>query len=489
MQEEMILNQAYRMKLINQIRNDQEAKERMQDSLRDCDVYYSNIRPYVKYNLEKRFPTETVKQLPIVSSVNIAKKVVDAKANLYKDAPNREFTDVSEDQKEVLNLIYRDARIDSEMLWSNKFYELQGQNHIKIMPKDGCIEFRPLKNHQINVIPYKDNPEKGHIYIFSSFDKYDTELKRESDQSDNYNEDIAEGDDYKAMAERFVFWSPNYHFVTNGRGELISEDIENPIAPVVPIVEVAPPNKDFEYWVKGPSELTEFTVDFNEQLSMLNQIVELQGFAQAYLKAPSDLQSSSLSIGPHRILRLTTDPDNPQSDVEFGYANPSSDIANSQDFVQSILSQFLSSHGLDPSLVTGSSQAGQTFSSGIERLLAMIDKFESSKDTQDIYRHVEGKIYDVVKAWLNALRDTDMLKEEYKTGEIPESSELSVSFKRPENIQTPSEKLDLIERKIDLGLMSKLDAVMELYNLDRDAAEEKLRMIDGESEVTGLEAE
>jgi hypothetical protein len=257
----------------------------------------------------------------------------------------------------------------------------------------------------------------------------------------------------------------------------------------VPIVEIAPPNKDFEYWVKGPSELTEFTVDFNEQLSMLNQIVELQGFAQAYLKAPESLQSSSLSIGPHRILRLITDPDNPQSDVEFGYANPSSDIANSQDFVQSILSQFLSSQGLDPSLVTGNAQASQSFSSGVERLLAMIDKFESSKDTQDIYRHVENKIYSVIKAWVNALSNTDMLKDEYKTSELPDSSELAVTFKRPETIQTPEEKLNLIERKMDLGLMSKIDAIMELYNLDRDAAEEKLGMIDGESEVRRLDNE
>lgn len=454
----------------------------MEKSLRDCEVYYDDIRPYVVKKLLERFPADVVKQLPVIASVNIAKKVVDAKANLYKNSPEREFTNLADNQLEAVNKVYNDGRIDSEMLWSNKFYELQGQNHVKIIPKNGKLEFRPLKNHQINVVPDMDNPEVGHIYILSSFDKHDSELRRQSNQSDNNNEKIAEADDYKAAVERFVVWSPSYHFVMNGKGQILTEEIENPIAPVIPIVEIAPPNKDFEYWLRGGGELTDFTVDYNEQLSMVNQVVELQGFAQAYLKAPKDLQPQSLSIGPHRILRLITDPDSPDGNIEFGYANPSSDITSSQDFAQAILSQFLTSQGLDASLVTSNAQASQSFSSGVERLLAMVDKFEASKDTQDIYRDSEAKIYNVVKAWLNALRDSDILDDEYKAGQLPDDSELYVKYSRPETIQTPDEKLSIIERKLDLGLMTKVDAIMELYGIDKDAAEERLRMIDGENQ-------
>lgn len=482
--EEKLLEAGFRKKIIQEIKASEESKERMQESLREVDIYNSNIRPYVRKKLEDRFPPEVVDQLPIVASVNILKKTADAKANLYKNEPVRTFTDLDDNQKDSVSLIYRDGRINSEMLWSNKFYEIQRQNHVKIVPKNGRLEFRTLKNHQLNVIPYPDNPEKGYIYIISSFDKFTSDLKEI--QSDGQNQKIADRDDYKPETERFVIWSPNYHFVMNGLGEITSEEIENPIAPVVPIVEIASPNKDFEYWLRGFSEIAEFTVDYNEQLSMVNQIVELQGFSQAYYKAPKDLQPATLSIGPHRILRLTTDPDNPQSDIEFGFANPSSDIASSQDFVQSMLSQFLSSQGLDPSLVTSNAQASQSFSSGVERLLAMVDKFEASKDTQDIFRDAEAKIYQVVKAWLNTLRDSDMLDDKYKTSEISESSELVVNFARPETIQTPDEKLSLIERKLELGLMTKVDALMELRGIDKEEAEEILRMIDGENQ--GIEA-
>jgi hypothetical protein len=453
----------------------------MQRSLRDTDVYNSDIRPYVHEKLRKRFPPQVVRELPIVASVNIAKKVVDSKANLYKNSPDREFTDLDESQMDTMKKLYDDSGFDSQMLWSNKYYELQGQTHVKIVPHHGKIKVTPLKNHQVNVVPYLNDPEEGEIFILSSFDKMLSELKRNI--SDGVDETIAEEDDYDPYVARFIVWSPSYHFVMDGMGTILTEEIENPISPLVPVIEIAPPNKDFEYWIKGPSGLSGFTVDFNEQLSMLNQIVELQGFAQAFMKAPKDLQPTTLSVGPHRILRLITDPDNPNASVEFGYANPSSDIANSQDFIQSILSQFLSSHGLDPSLITGDANATQGFSSGVERLLAMIDKFDASKDAQDIFEKAEQKIYKVNSKWINVLRDTDLLDEEYKMSEIPEDSRVNVEFNRPEAVQTEDEKLLILEKKIDMGLMSKVQALAEINNISIEEAREKLEQIEEDEEA------
>lgn len=460
----------------------------MQVSLRDCDIYNSNIRPYVHYNLSRRFPPQTVREIPIVASVNVAKKVVDSKASLYKNSPQRYVSQVDEDQSEAIMRVYSAGRVNTEMLWSNKYFELQGQNHIKIMPKDGKLEFRSLKNHQVNVVPSDKDPEKGEIYILSSFDKYLTELKRLD--SDNYNEPLAEPDDYKAESMRFVVWSPSYHFVMDGQGNIIEKNgeiqIDNPIAPVIPIVEVSSPNKDFEYWIKGPSEMAEFTVDYNEHLSMLGQIVELQGFSQAFLKAPKNLQPQQLNVGPNRILRLVTDPDNPQADTQFGYASPSSDISSAKDYVESLLAQFLSSQGLDPSLITSNQQADTTFSSGVERLLAMIDRFEASKDTQDIYQEVEMNIFEVVKAWMNTLRDTDMLMDEFKTTEIQEDAKMKVEYNRPEAIVSPNEKLDLYERKIEMGIISRIDIIMETEGLNKEEAMQRAMDIDRENSMQGM---
>lgn len=450
----------------------------MEKSLRDCEIYDGDIRPYVERNLRDRFPASTVNEIPIVSSVNIARKIVDSKASLYKNEPLREFTDLSDDQAEVVEKVYSKGMANAQMMYANKYFELQKQTHLKIIPKKGKITFKPLKLHQINAVPSDEDPEEAAIYIISSFDKWDSHLREST--SDNNNEVIAERDDYKDKAQTFIVWSSSYHFVMDSDGNVLSEEIENPIAPLIPIIEVAPPNKDFKYFLEGNSELSLFTVEHNERESMLAQIVELQGFAQAFLKAPKDLQPQTINIGPNRILRLITDPDNPQADSEFGFASPSSDIANSRANNDAILAQFLSTQGLDPSVIsTSSANGGRVFGTVGERLLAMIDKFESSKDAQDIFKYAEHQMYKIIKAWLNTLRGTEDLDEEYWTSEIPEDSKLIFEFKRPEVVETPESQREDLQFRLDNSLASREMILEKLDGVEEDDAIETIRSVDG----------
>ena len=474
--EEKLLNLNYRQQLIDEIKGS-ENNDRMEQSLRDCDVFKGNIHPYVKQELLDRFPDEVVREIPIVSSVNILKKTAVSKAGLYRDEPKRVFTNLNDSQTEAVRLVYKDMRVNAKMLESNRFFEVQKQNHIQIIPKNGKLFMRTLKSHQINVVPSDINPEEGEIYILSSYDKADSTIK--VDNGDGQNQKIGDEDDYMTAKERFVVWSKSYHFVMDGFGQILTESIDNPIAPIIPIVEVSR-DKDFTYWQDGASEISDFTVFFNSSLSMLQQISEMQGFAQAYLKAPKDLMPSYISIGPNRILKLVTDPEMDQngSSVEFGYANPQSDVGASQAYLESLLAMFLSSQGLETSSISGKTDSNKNFSSGVERLLSMIDKFEASKDVMDIYKTVEESIWKVVKAWLNL--NADILDRKYQTTEIPETAELIISYEKPESITTEKEKIDVIEKKIDLGLMSRTDAIMELDSIGEADAKEKISRIDSE---------
>ena len=471
--EERLLEAGYRRNLIEEIKGD-ENNTRMEESLRDCDVYRGNMKPYVEQGLLDRFPAEVVREIPKVSSINILKKTADSKAGLYRSEPDRDFTDLNEQQIETANLIYRDMSSNAKFLESNRYYEVQKQNHIQIIPKNGRLYMRTLKSHQLNVLPEDTNPEVGAIYILSSYDKSQSALAVTT--SDDLNQEIGDQDDFDQLSERYVVWSSSYHFVMDGHGVILSEEMENPIAPVIPIVEVSS-DKDFEYWQTGSDTSSEFTVFFNESLSMLQQISEMQGFAQAYLKAPADLMPEYISVGPNRILKLVTNPDLDQggNSVEFGYANPGSDLAGSQANLESLLSMFLSSNGIETSSVTGKGTGAQTFSSGIERLLSMIDKFEASRDVMDIYRHAENGIWNIVRAWLNI--DSEMLDAKYRM-KIPETSEVIVDYKKPESITTDAEALDLIERKIEMGLASRVDAIMEMEKIEKEDALIRIKEID-----------
>lgn len=195
----------------------------------------------------------------------------------------------------------------------------------------------------------------------------------------------------------------------------------------------------------------------------------MQGFSQAYLKGPADLIPQNIQIGPNYVLKLPVDPNN-QADIEFGYASPTPDLSGTNESGEALLSNFLSSRGVDPSTISGKGQS-KNFASGTERLLSMIESFEASKSDYDIYKRAESDIYTIVKAWHNSLKDTDLLDPKYKTSELPDNSEVEIVFAGPEMIQSESEKLENISKKLELGLMSELEAIMETRDIDKTAAE------------------
>ena len=440
-----------------------------------CDVYTGNIREQVDSYLIDRFG-DSAKQMPVVSSINLAKKTVNSKATVYRNEPERTFTGVTEAQEDELARIYKEIQFNSKMMLCNRYYELQKQTHAYIIPKNGKLVARALKSHQLNVVPSDTDTETGEIYILSSYDIVNR-------ISDNMDQTIGDEDDDNSQYERYIVWSPSYHFIMDGRGTILSVDgegnaiVDNPIAPVIPIVEIAM-DKDFEYWTQDSNEVTDFTIEFNGALSSLGHICDLQGFSQAYLRGPQELLPTSITVGPTHVLRLATDSVSGEG-VEFGFASPSSDLAGAQSYVESLLSMFLSSQGVDPKAVTGSAQANN-FSSGIERLLAMVSEFEASKDVMAMFKAAEVDTFEVIKAWLNLAMQSDILTDDFKIGVIPEDASISINFKEPNSSITDNEVLANIEKKIDLGLMSRTEAIAELRNIEVTQAEEIVEQIDNE---------
>ena len=476
--EEKLLQLDYRQKVLQQI-TATENNERMSRSLEACEVYQGTIFPYVQTNLARTYGTDA-HECPVVSSINVAEKTVNSLASIYTDEPKREFTGTTDKQKEALELVYDDMSIDAKMQNSNRYFKLQKQNHLIVEPKKGKLALRSLKQHQINAIVGND-PEDAMAYIVSAYNKSDSAARK--DLGNGVNEDIADVDDYKLQNQRHVWWSPSYHFVTDGHGVILGEEIDNPIAPIMPIVDVSE-EKDFTYFLDFMNNITDFCVQFNEMLSNNANVVKMQGFAQAYLKAPEDLMPSSVTIGPTKLLKLITNP-NLEGDVEFGFANTGADLAEIRESVESLLSMFLSSMGVDPTAVSGKAQT-RTFSSGVAHLLAMIEDFRASKGDFSKYKTAEKSLFKVITAWMNVLKDTDQLDDKYKTEIFTEDSELVITFKAPEMIQTEAERLDVIERKMDLELIDKEGAVMELDGLTKEQAKEKLSGVSNDIPETNI---
>jgi hypothetical protein len=501
-----LLNQVDRLNLIRQIKTSNNI-ERKNESVKQSNIVSGKIKQYVIDDLRKQFFEQSIREMPVISSINIAKRIVEQKSSIYKKEPNREFIKVTDVQKETLNLIYKDMKINSRMNHANKNLNTQDQTFLMCLPKDGKLILRNLKLHQLDVIPEANDPETAFAYIVSAYDKEDVEHdmfdrlqaatgvtpKSETNLGVYIQDgklDIANEMDYKKIADRYVVWTKELNFIMNGHGEILDPetgevnnavDISSPLKEygIMPFVDVSRV-KEFEFFVNVDSNKTDFTVEFNTALSDLSNVCKMNGYAVGVLKAPSSMQPENMVVGATMLLKLNTD--NADSEVDFKFTNPSSNISEISDAVDKRLNYFITTEGLDSSAVNAQGQS-KTYSSGTERFLSMIQKAEASQEDFELMKEAENQLYQIITAWCNVLTGTETLDKKYHTGKLNLESEMKISYQRPEIVQTEQEKFEFYNAQIERGFESKVSSLVKMNNWTREEALAYLKQVNDDEKM------
>jgi len=189
-------------------------------------------------------------------------------------------------------------------------------------------------------------------------------------------------------------------------------------------------------------------------------------------------------VGPTYVLKLASDPSGQGQDMDFGFASPSADIAGALEHINSLISLFLTSNGVDPKTVSSSGESSN-YASGVERLLALFQKFEASREDFELYKGVEKQLFVIMTAWLDVLKDTDMLDDRFTLkGNVDfKNIDMHVEFNKPQSVMSEQDKLVVIEKRRDLGLSSRVLDLMELKDMDREAAEALIAEIDEDEAI------
>ncbi len=460
-----LLDPFVRKNIIEGIKSNENV-QRKAKSLKDYEIYNDNAYPYVQEELAAQLSTQTANSMPIVSDLNIAKAVVNKEANIYTDKPERDYENITESDEEVLENVYADCGFDTAMSKANRYFKLRNQTFVQVVPKYGKLKLRVLHGHNIDVIPDSDDPETAFAYIVSSFDKT-AYLKA---QQDNVNQTTADADDYKAKSEKYQVWTKKIVFTMDGNGDLTSEDIENPIKEL-PFVDIAK-DKDFEFFVRIGQALTDFTIDFNVAWSDLLYIARLQGYSIGVLSGDPNLKPESITIGPNRMLYLPTNPSNIDSKLDFKFVSPTPNIADTLKSIDSLIATFLTTRGLDSKVIQSSSGNSVSYSSGLERLLAMIDQFKASKDDFDTFAVAEKNVHNIVVKYLALLSGTNFLDPKYNVSAAIVNSEVNIKFASPEMVQTMAEKLDNAKSEIDHAIADAVSVLSVRKGVSADQANE-----------------
>jgi hypothetical protein len=479
--------------IIQEIESD-ENKRRKAEHQKRQHVFNDHLRPYVLSMLTKEFSQQTVSEMRTCTSINLSKRIITEMASIYKRAPERTHANVSEQQHEGIEAIYEAARANVKLKRSNQKYKLHDQCAIQVIPQDGVIAMKLLAPHQYDVVPDPTDPERAIAYIISAYDKtnLDNETTGVTDIQGNYygskndqtvtvqNKSIADKNDYQSAMNRYVIWTAEQNLVVNSQGQVLEAN-PNPIG-MLPFIDVAN-EKDFEFWVRRGSGVVEFSLDFSVVLSDTCNTNRLQSYAQPVIVA--ERIPESVTVGPQHILFLPLDPSRPEIRPSFEFASPNPDLNASLSLQDRLVSYFLTSQGIDPKTIASSGE-GNKFTSGLERLLAMIEKFEASQDDIDLYRYVEEKLYTLFRAWYQVTVGTNMLKPELNFGVWPDNATQTVKFSGPEMIRTEADKEDSVIKLLGSKLISKKEAIMELRGVEREKAEEIIEEIEDEGMLPTL---
>ena len=494
--ESDILRQEFRKNVIEEIRGSENA-ERKKEMLKRYEVYRDGSKKYVIEQLKKELDAKTVEEMiHRTPNLGFSKKIIKKKASVFQagaqfKAEKKNGRPVAKKTQDQIDSIAAYVNLSSKLKKLNRFEELFRNTTAYIKP----IEDKDLKKwyykilanqpHLYDVIEDADDPEKMRVYIFSYAipavsmgDARTAQGFRDGavSSSDGIDQTIADSpNDFEAEKQRYVWWSKNYNFTTDGKGEIVSEagKIDNAIKQLT-VVNFAK-DQDGQFWALGGGDITDGAILLNQILADLYFIAKVQGNGIFYFFGKG--VPKSMKIGPNFALtHEVADKDDPEPKAGFMQANPL--LSEYMAIIEQYLAFLLTTNELDAGSISGKLSATNT-TSAVHEVIKKADNVADVQDQRQMYVDNVPAMFDIIIKWHNLLHDRKLLIDELQAiGKVPEDVVVNLEFIELPIFMSEKERLEVIEKRKDLGLDSHIDAIMrDNPGMDRAAAEARFKQI------------
>lgn len=494
--EEDLLNIEFRKMVIKEIIG-RENVERKKQMKKRYDIFKDGTKPYVIDLMKKEIGSAFEEAKYRIANISLLRKIIDKKAMVYKDGATRECE--TEANHELVEYYVDKLNHNSAMKKTNKYLELMKNCIYGVLPYQSPYDGAYYLRNQVylpylyDVIEDDTNPEIPRVFIFSNMVVEDSvsrsstmeeaglrpnRIKTTNDairSGDGIDQTIADSPDDKNDQE-FVWWSTKYHFTTDKKGNIIQGEFKgdgtNPIG-MLPFCNFAK-DQDGNFWALGGEDLVDGTILVNRLLSDLYFVAKLQGQGIFYLVGPR--VPDTVKVGPSDAIIMQTKEGDP--DTQIGFASSSPPIESHMSMIEQYVALMLSSNNLEPGTIQGNLSATSA-SSGIQEMIRMSENIDDIEDQREIYRDNEPYIFEVIAKWHNELVDRGVASSEVSAlGKFDLEDKVTLKFNQPTRYLSDNEKLDLIQKRKDLGLDSIIDSLMrDNPDLTRETAIEKFKQI------------
>jgi hypothetical protein len=420
----------------------------------ECDVQYKHPVTWRSFDL---------------STLNFARKITEKRAQAYKEKPIRMLG--TPEESELYDEKVREAGGKREWKRFDAYYNYFRYSAMWVQFTDGEDEqvasLRALRPDQFSRVVDDFGNTKLFAAHLGSGGLSSKNLLRGNGVETNI-QDEPEDNNVKSLA----LWTDTQHVlleVSGDEGEMIihrvpiegNEDNVNELGMIPATFQQETDSRDRPAF----NTLADQTIDLNYIMSVINTGTALQTFGNLVVKRP---QGQALpddfmySLHSYIDVPVPMDSDN-VTDVD--YITPGNNVSSALEVFNTNLMQVLDENNVKGGeSVTGNDK----FTSGFDRLLSRMDTTEVIESNQDLYVENENDIYHICKAFYE-----ETGRSEFKT------DDLVTIFKKPRPMMSDSEVMDLIERKLELGLIEEHEKFIIMNpNISEDEAKEKLKLIE-----------
>lgn len=362
--------------------------------------------------------------------VNIVRKITNRLAVVYKEAPARTVVNGTARDQAIAAKIWEQSRIDLAMKKANRYSKLLKTVVVRVAWRNDVIAYDILTPNILDAT-FEDPEHPDSLLITRPAAR---------------PEDVS-----------YTYWTPLEFFTLDARGNLLPNpdnlDNANPYG-ALPFVPVFDRDPDSEFFLNGGADLVLAQRTINLKLVDLLRNIQSQAWGQPWAKG---LGVTKLDFGPETAISLP-------ADGSFGYAQPTAVVTEVIEAVDFLIKQTAICNSLPGA--TFATEA--TDESGIAKLVDSVDLREAREDDLELFRTYESRLFEVTRSVWNFHNSNNP---------ISESASLGIDFADLQPAQTETERLDGIKRRIDLGVWSVVDAMMD-ENPDLKTREDAIRELE-----------
>lgn len=447
-------------------------REQLQFDLELYKMHEGQIKEKVKESLATEMLSKSAYNRAIqrIPSINIPRKVTDKLSKVYAEAPIR-FSEKDKDLiEEYTNLLH----LNAHMSYSNKMSNLNKRCALEIYLEEGTQKVRVLNAHQFFV--YSDSPTSPNkMTVFCKL------LGREV----KHNEVVVDRDgtrratDEVTLVDIIALYSEDSFLIIDSSGSVRKDKMTemgltseaNPYG-VIPFVYV---NKSLSELMPYPNQTAyDMGILIPKLLTDLNYSAQFLSHSVIWTKN-ADLAGAE--INPDAIVDLGDDGAD-GSKPEIGVIKPETDIDGVLKLIEFELSSYLSTEGLKAGSI-GQLEASNA-ASGVAKIMDESDATEARKEQTELFRMVEPEFWfkfsKLQEYWS---KNAKVLKKETFSPDFVDT--FSIKFAEIKPLESEKEKYDKMKVARDLKLITKKQALKELYpNLPEEQLVARLEELEEE---------